>query len=251
MGELNNYARVSGVVVGQVRHYAGSVLRFTLAGESYALDGSGELLYHYQEVFVPGRRADELAPLVQPGQTYMVSGPLMRSDRGARHQVKTFDVTPINRQVEAEGGGVDRRHQRRMADATGLLLIRGNLGRPATSSHFGRRTVARASVATDIFERRPGQPLTRECHWIPLIAPENLMDSLLAGETGSEIFGIGNLITERLTHAEGTFTRSACYLCSLEYTGRSTEEEPVWPEHDELSAGAKLERPLSPVLPKH
>lgn len=249
MSELRNYTRISGVVVGKVFHKEGSVLRFTLAGESYALDGSGELLFHYQEVFVPGRRADELAPQVQTGHAYMVSGPLLRSDRGSRHQIKTFEVTPINRNIESEGGGVDRRNQRRMTDAHSLILIRGNLGRVAVSGHFGQKIVARASVATDIFDRRPGQPTVKECHWIPLIAAGSLMESLLAGEKGSEIFGTGNLITERLTHPEGSMTRSVCYLNSLEYTGESHDEDPVWPEHDELSSGARLERAVAPPYP--
>jgi len=230
----NNNVLLSGVIVGDIHHTPGKLLRFTLAGQAYKyLDPTSQVRY-YQEVVVPGARADDLHTEIVPGRAYVVQGPL--EERGKRHQIKTFDITPIHRDVQDEGGGTDTLGQTLLADGISSIQIVGNIGSPPRKSMRGTTLMARASIATNYRVPRSGG-WEMQTHWIPVMAEGEVADSLLSAERGSRVVIIGNLMTERFVLGEGesrqTVKRSVGLISVLDYVGHGQSQEDEGEEPNE------------------
>lgn len=242
----DNSVLITGALVGDIYHSPGKVLRFTLGGESLGLLNPKRKIIHYQEAVVLGYKADEEAKKIKAGGAYAVAGPLVtrRTETGTRYQIKTFDVNPINRDVEAENGGVDRNNQRRLEDAISHARLIGNIGKPPRPSWRGETLVVRAPLATHIAIRKGGE-WVEETHWITLVAEDDLGESLLAAQVGSRLIALGNLFTERFTvpgdDGSPKIIKRSCVLASiLDYIGTDEDEEAAEIPEDEIPEGAEL-----------
>lgn len=238
---------LSGMVTPGYQYRPGKFLRFTLAGSTiHPVQRERELIY-YQDVIIPGARADAVMQMLKPHHSYLVEGNLVSSTEpgeggergpGQTHwRVMAFSVVPIHRKATQESAT----GHKRLEDAMSHALVIGNLMRDPQVIRNEHGVIARAVIGVSEGPRG-GRTQTSRIN-IKIDEPE-LAESLGEAQRGDRLLAMGPLITERYTMRGQQIRQSTVLAYGIEYIGRLDDEDAPAPE------SAPTDAPAGPGAPQ-
>lgn len=233
---------LSGMVTKNVLYRPGRILRFTLAGSTIQLTQPERELIYYQEVFIPGARADQVRAMLREGHSYLVEGTLVSSqgpqsggedegegererDGGTQWRVMAFSVLPIHRRATTESAA----GHKRLEDAMSHSLALGNLARDPVVVRNQYGTMTRAVIAVNSSKRGSQE---RSTSWIHIkVDDTELAESLAQARKGDRLLVMGQLFTERYTAGGQQVRQTTLMAHGIEFIGALEGDEDA-PEAD-------------------